>query len=158
MKNRKISGEFGVFHFIRRKRQKQAYDMATIVKIELEKVLEPFKNDLGYTAETLIKNWNLETEIGSLRIKLKDRDKQIQLLKFQLENAMKSIQDYKNNQEKLNEYLRKAGELLKGISEKPLEKTNKVTRLKPDRAKSSQKIGLKSGAKTSKIIKQVKEI
>ena len=156
MKNRKLSGEFGVFHFIKRRRQKQAYDMATAVQIELEKVIEPFKNDLGFTSDTLMQNWNLENEIGSLKMKIKDKDKQIELLKVQLEDALRSVEGYKANQEKLNEYLQKAVELIKGINEKLLGEV-KVTRLKDDKTKSTQKIGLKSGARTSKIIKQVKE-
>ena len=156
MKNRKLSGEFGVFHFIKRRRQKQAYDMATAVQIELEKVIEPFKNDLGFTSDTLMQNWNLENEIGSLKMKIKDKDKQIELLKIQLEDALQSVESYKANQEKLNEYLQKAVELIKNINERLLGEV-KVTRLKADKPKSTQKMGLKSGARTSKIIKKVKE-
>ena len=156
MKNRKLSGEFGVFHFIKRRRQKQAYDMATAVQIELEKVIEPFKNDLGFTSDTLMQNWNLENEIGSLKMKIKDKDKQIELLKIQLEDALRSVESYKANQEKLNEYLQKAVELIKNINERLLGEV-KVTRLKADKTKSTQKIGLKSGARTSKIIKKVKD-
>ncbi len=156
MKNRNLSGEFGVFHFIKRRRKKQAYDMATAVKIELEKVIEPFKNDLGFTSDTLINNWNLENEISNLKAKIKDKDKQIEILKIQLEDALQSVEGYKANQEKLNEYLQKAVELIKGINEKLLGEV-KVTRLKDDKTKSTQKIELKSGARTSKIIKKVKD-
>ena len=157
MKNKEKNGDFGMFHFIKRKRQHVAYDMATAVQIELEKVITPFKNDIGYTYANLVKMQNLEHEVEHLKMKIKDKDSQIEILKTQLNDALKSVEESKANQEKLNEYLNKVVEIVKQTNEKLLERNGKVTRVSPDRAKSSQKIGLKSCAITSKIIKKVKE-
>lgn len=137
-------------------KERIAKEITNIVAARVDKIVDHSLNKLDFGFDILCEKDNLETEVYNLKLKLKDKDNCIESLKTELKATNEENEKLYKYLEKLTKVIKKTDDsLVKEIRELKSERY-KVVKVKETKA-TTQKIGIKSGASTSKIIKKVKE-
>lgn len=139
------------------RKEKQAREITNIVSKNIDDIVIHAFDKLDFGFDALCEKENLKIDIYNLKLKLKDKDNCIKELQTKCDQAAQE-------RDRVYEYLEKLVSVVKTNDEKLLKEIEDfksshwlVKEVPEDKATGKQTIKVKSGARTSKIMKQMKE-